>query len=643
MRRIPRSVIRSTRCWAATRRTLVSTSSNEVVMSSYAFHGNLRGVLCGECSEPLSGVKVRLYRLRSDQDAARLAVAEPKDTFRVLPAEEIDAKLERLIAEVDTDDKGGFVVRFDEGSRYQGEAFELDVYCGTVPHRLPVPPPRGPVQFSVTTVQPQWRERKDGNVAVWEHALSQRFWCFIRSLFDAWTICGRVTVCGTQRPASGVRVFAFDRDWLSDDPLGIATTDGDGRFRIDYLGANFRRGTWLNVELVGGPDVYFRLESPSGEIVQEPPSTGRNPGRENIGPCFCVALCVKEEPIVSHAWFTRVGEFNINSDISPTTGLTLAAQPAGFPNEHGGPGFGFWSTLKLVGDCPTTHPVTGAALRYRFGTRPSGSLAAPTWLTGSAVVAIKVGTRPVPWNFGSGSRLYPQDIVVAGSGGLSGTAPMPPPAAPPGPPPGSWGSMPPLILQPDADGWVTMPPGATNQGFSGPLIYASSQSFAPGGAAPGSGAGNAVAAPKSGVDVEIVFEAAPMPGGAGATLSNTLPRLHVNNWSEVAEATVAQLTLPGTTPCSAVTTALDLSYTMDHELVASWGIGLVTSATIPGGFPVFPGGTTPRGGFVSHHLDITPWPECAYQLTFSRKLKLTDGERPDSGRTSTIALFCKRT
>jgi hypothetical protein len=616
-------------------------------MSSYSFHGNLRGVLCGECSEPLSGVKVRLYRLRSDQDVTRLAVAEPKDTFRVLTAEEIDAKLERLIAEVDTDDKGGFVVRFDEGSRYGGGAFEIDVYCGTVPHRFPVPPPKGPVQFSITTVQPQWRERKEVRVAVWEHALSQRFWCFIRSLFDAWTICGRVTVCGTQRPAAGVRVLAFDRDWLSDDPLGIATTDGDGRFRIDYLGADFRRGTWLNLELFGGPDVYFRLESPSGEIVQEPPNTGRNPGRENIGPCFCVALCVKEEPIVSHAWFTRVGEFNINSDISPITGLTLSAQPAGFPNAHGGPGYGFWSNLKLVGDCPTTHPVTGAAMRYRFGTRPSGSLASPVWITGSAVVAIKVGSRPVIWDFGTGARLYPQDVAVAGAGGLSGNVPMPPPPPPsPLPPPGtSWGSTPPLILQPDAEGWVTMPPDATNQGFSGPLIYASSQSFAPGGGAPGDGPGNDVTAKKNGVDIEIVFEAAPMAGSLGATLSNTLPRIHINNWIEVAEASVNQLTLPGTTPCSAVTTELDIRYTMDHELVAAWSINLGTSATVsqdPPDFPL-PKGSSARGGFGVHSINTSSWPECAYMLTFTRSLKLTDGELPDSGRTGTIALFCKRT
>jgi hypothetical protein len=250
----------------------------------------------------------------------------------------------------------------------------------------------------------------------------------------------------------------------------------------------------------------------------------------------------------------------------------------------------------------------------------------------------------VMWDFGAGLRQYAQDIVVAGSGGYTGSMPAPAPAGPsPLPPPGSsWGSMPPLILQPDPDGWVTMPPDATNQGFSGPLLYLNSQVVAPDGTPPESGAGNPVASPRSGVDLEIRFEAAPVVGSTGTTLSNSLPRIRINNWAEVALAVVNQLTLPGTTPCSAVTTALDIPYTMDHELVLSWRLALMTSASIPGGTPVLPGGTASRGAAGTHHLDTTAWPECAYAVNFTRQLKLTDGEHPDPGRTGTIAMFCKR-
>src|SRR5213594_4370164 len=44
--------------------------------------------------------------------------------------------------------------------------------------------------------------------------------------------------------------------------------------------------------------------------------------------------------------------------------------------------------------------------------------------------------------------------------------------------------MPPLILQPDALGWVTMPPDGTNQGFSGPLLRLHSVAISPGGTPP---------------------------------------------------------------------------------------------------------------------------------------------------------------
>jgi len=614
-------------------------------MSKYTFRGRLCGSLCDDCLDPLSNVKVRLYRLRPDQDVTRLAVADAKDTFAVLSAEQIRAKEKSLLGEFETDDAGNFTAALGDVAKYAGEAFEIDVYCGTVPRRPPKPPPKGPVQFTVTTVQPQWRERESGMVAAWDYCLPQRFWCYIRALFDAWTICGHVTVCSTGRAAAGVKVFAYDRDWLADDPLGFGWTDASGMFRIDYLGADFRRGTWINVELVGGPDVYFRIEGPSGTVLlNEPPNTGRTPGRENIGPCYCVDLCVQDAPIVRYAWFTRVGDFNIYSDISATTGLTVSAQPNGFPNAHGGPDFGFWSSLKLIGDCPTTHPAGGQRMRYRFLSRPAGTAIVPSPITGAVMVdAVKVGTRPVSWNFGAGVNVYPQDIYVAGAGGNVGPAIVPPPAAPPGPPLGSWGSMPPLILQPDAAGWIYMPPDATNQGFSGPLLRLNSNALAPGGQAPGVGAGIAVpvASQKNGLDFEIIYEAEPDSGAVptGPTLTNSLSRIHINNWIEVADFSLAQFLAPGANACTAITNAVDISYTVDHELIRSWGLGLSTSAT-PAPTPFLPSGVIPRGGAGSVSWNTSTWQPCAYAVSFSRTLKLTDGEIDDSGRAPIVAMFC---
>jgi len=526
----------------------------------------------------------------------------------------------------------------------------------TAPGRADAPRADAPVQLTITTIQPRWREREDRAVAAWEYAIPQRFWCFLRSLLDAWVICGRVTVCGTKQPAAYVKVLAFDRDWLADDPLGTAMTDADGRFRIDYHGADYRKGTWLDVELVGGPDVYFRVESASGaELLAEPSSRGRTPGRENVGPCLCVELCVDEAPVVRHAWFTRVGDFDIYGDIDPDTGLTTRAQPAGFPNAHGGPGYGFWSHLKLVGDCPTTHPGTGQPMRYRFGARPTGSSAAPTWIRGAAVIAMPVGSRPVLWNLTGTVQTHAQTIIVAPSGGYTG--PLPAPVPTPSPvPPGPWGSIPPLVLSPDADGWITMPPDATNQGFSGPLLRFASSVLVPGGAPPDDGPGVAVspANQRNGTDLELVFEAEPVGGGGpGVTLSNSLPRIHIDNWHEAARFELAQFTAPGATPCSGITTAIDLRYTIDHELLASWQLSISSSATFPPpGTPVLPGLTVPpvppdevagpRGGHGTHHLDTTAWEKCAYAITFQRSLKLTDGEQDDPGRSPMVAMFCKR-
>src|SRR5262249_41874821 len=270
----------------------------------YIFRGRLCGFICSECPEPLSEVTVRLYRSRDDQNVTALAVANPKETLRALTEEEVRAKARALLAEAITDADGNFTVTLDEKKqKYAGEAFEVDIYCGTVPHRKPTPKPLQPRQFSITTLQPMWRQTEARFIAGWEYCIPPRFWCYIRGLFGAWTICGRVTVCDTKTPVGGVRVRAFDVDWLQDDDLGAAITDGSGRFRIDYSTADFQETIFspaINIELVGGPDLYFRVETLSNTpLLVEPPSRGRQPDRQNAGPCFCVELCLAEQPPVT--------------------------------------------------------------------------------------------------------------------------------------------------------------------------------------------------------------------------------------------------------------------------------------------------------------------------------------------------------
>src|SRR6478735_546464 len=110
-----------------------------------------------------------------------------------------------------------------------------------------------------------------------------------------------------------------------------------------------------------------------------------------------------------------------------------------------------------------------------------------------------------------------------------------------------------------------MPPDATNQGFSGPLLRVNSNALAPGGGAPGTGPGNPItpADQKNGLDFELIFEAEPVTGATptGPLLTNSLSRIHINNWVEVAEFSLDQFTAPGATPCSGVTNAVDIRYT----------------------------------------------------------------------------------
>jgi hypothetical protein len=197
---------------------------------------------------------------------------------------------------------------------------------------------------------------------------------------------------------------------------------------------------------------------------------------------------------------------------------------------------------------------------------------------------------------------------------------------------------------------VTLDPAATNAGFSGPLIQFDSTTVVPGGSAPSSGPGVVPAAPKNGTMLRIVFEAEPVggPTPAAPTLTNALEHIYINNWSAVNDLILAQFTGPGNDSCSGLTTSLDIEYTADHELMAEWRLAISTAASIPGGTPVLPSGTVPRGavGGVPPgpnpplHIDITTWPACSYTLSLTTRRMLTDGEDEDPGHPNPIT-FCK--
>ncbi len=605
-------------------------------MSSYIFKGRLCGYICPECPEPLSGVKVRLYRLRGEQNAVALAVASPKDTLAVHSDDEAQAKAKSLLAEAEVDAEGRFTVELSEKQKYDGEAFEVDLYCGTVPHQKPRRVPPKPRQLSVTTVQPLWRQQEERAVAVWEYCIPHRIWCYFRGLFGAWTICGKVTTCDDKAvPVSNVKVSAFDADWLQDDALGSAVTDGAGKFRIDYSTDDFQKTIFsplINVELTGGPDVYFKIETAGGQVLlSEPQSRGRQPDRENVGPCFCVKLCVdvQQQPPVDNPLFTHVGDFHIYGDIGAANGLTNSAVLG-----HGGPGYGFFGALKLRGYCPKQISATQA--RYRFLYEDLAALGTLNPITGPAVYPVLVGARLLLWDtFGTGPAWTFQSIYIQGWGATPD--PTPTPLVPPGTP---WGPPPAHIIVPDADGWILVDPNALDGGFYGPLVRFDTTQVLPALDAPGNGAGNAPASPKNGIDLRIIYQAGPVSASPSGPVSftNDLPHIHINNWGEVNLLDLQEFS-GGGTPCSKITNAINIQYTVDHELTAAWGLGISSAAAFPPP-PPLPSGNAPRGGFGTHFVNVAAWPNCAYVVSLSTRRRLTDGEDDDSGRTIQ-RVFCK--
>ena len=598
----------------------------------YIFKGKLCGYICRECTEPLSNLKIRLYRTRKEQNVTALAVANPKDTLNIIPDGEIKEKESSLIAEAVIDEQGNFQFELGKKQKYSGEAFEIDIYCESVPHLKAQLENSKPIQFTVTILQPQWKKVEENYIGVWEYCIPWRFWCALRARFGAWVICGKVTVCKQQVPVAGLKVRAFDVDWLQDDDLGSAITDSNGMFRIDYTFSDFNKtpfSPFINFELVGGPDIYFRIEDAGGTLLlNEPRSRGRQTDRENAGPCFCVDLCVdvQVQPPFNNPWFTHVGDFHIITDINSISGQTNAAVFG-----HGGPNYAFTGGMKLKGFCPKTSP-SGPALpmRYRFQYAPLSNPLMLTPITGDKVLPVLVGSRLIQWKLFDDNLVWTfQSIYVQGSGAT------PDPTPTPGGP-GPWGPVPAHIIEPDADGWIKIDQNALDSGFYGPLIRFNSAKATPSGLAPGNGAGNAVTDPKNGTPIRIVFEAGPV--GGAVTFSNELPNVLVNNWSEVRLVNLQQFTSGGS--CSDLGTDLNILYTTDHQQLASWNINITSAATIPAIVPPLPSGSTPRGGFGNRFIDISTWDSCSYLVTLTSRRALTDGENDDDADTSYVT-FCK--
>ncbi len=590
---------------------------------SYLFSGEICGRLCPECDEPLVGSTIRLYRPEREAggDGGGVATAtRVKQTLAILTPQQVEAKQALLLAEATLDENGRFAVQL--GESYDGGAFEIDVDCATVPH-LKRKPRSAPVQFVVTTLTPEWHEEKRQSVAEWETCLPSQFWSVIRKQFGGWVICGHCHAKGTTLPVADVVVSAFDVDWIQDDPLGTATTDASGHFRIDYSLEDFER-TPLGIpfELTQpGPDVYFHCELNGAPVLDEPRTRGRDPDREDVGPVFCVELelDVTVGPPVKDAHFTHAGDFDIDYDIDHTTGLTNKAVLG-----HGGPGYAFWGSVLFRGFCPKVNPGNPAeTMRYRF-LYDDGSGDTP--IAGAMIAPISAGSRPIQWDFGGGPVWVWQPIVIQGTG--VGSPDLPVPASGP--------TVPDHVIVADGDGWIEVDQRAIDDGFFD-LLGFDTAAVVPGGAAPVGSAGSAVPTPENGKSLKITFQAATVaPGPPNVIFTNDLAAFHVNNWVEAHALWITQLG----GGCNGIASSLDLEWTVDHELLRDFSVGISSAAGPQPLSNPLPSGVGPRGGFGTVHEDTSGWAKCSYTASLTAQLRMTDGHYDDSGRTYPLT-FCK--
>jgi hypothetical protein len=340
---------------------------------------------------------------------------------------------------------------------------------------------------------------------------------------------------------------------------------------------------------------------------------------------FCKLVCID---IHYHPWFTHIGDFSITGDISPANGLTVAPRGG-----HGGPDFGFGGNLSLRGFCPKHDPAhLSEEMSYRFLFQPAGA-PAPTPITGGFVAEVLIGTRYTMWN---GSN-HLQTIRLRGTGANGPTPTSGPDLEPPD-----------LIINPDADGWVKVDQAALDDAFSGYLMgFASGVGLPVGPTTTSVAAGTAVpvAEQKNGSDSAIIFQAtrdstiAAVNGGGAPDYSNMIAKVRINNWHEVAKLDILQFHSGGGTPCSPLGNALDIEFTVDHELLRTWSIGVSSASGETLDSPPVAAPPPSRGAAGTHHQDISTWPTCSYTVTLFTQRRITDGLGDDPGTPQSMT-FC---
>ncbi len=411
---------------------------------SFLVKGSLKGLLCEDCTENLTGVSVFLYTTDPNSNIGANVSASVDETFQPISVEQHRSKENRLIGTAVVDKAGCFLIEI-KGAHAEWP-LEIDIAINEVPNGSKKVDE--PFYFHVTTTVPRWVSASDNQdilVYNFEYTISSKWWCLIRGqYFDSWVICGRLVDCETKFPLAGFEVIAMDDDLLKDDELGSAITDSNGHFTIYYSSRDFKKtflSPIINIEtdafplrFTKGPDVFFRLKKDGTEFEFE----GPRDCRRNVDYCLCVELCLDNATIVPPPipdMYTHFGDYDrieIKDDISATTGQITKA---------GREQYAFFGSVFQIG---TYHKANEAneLYEYKFQTQvvsgPGVSPVSTAWVDveKNMMGRAEIGVR---W-FPTGDRENPyisKGVVIN---------------------PNSDDTADPLVLEVNVvDGWIQMP------------------------------------------------------------------------------------------------------------------------------------------------------------------------------------------
>jgi hypothetical protein len=378
---------------------------------------------------------------------------------------------------------------------------------------------------------------------------------------------------------------------------------------------------------------------------------------------FCICVC---PPPATNPIFTKIGYFNIATDIDQTTGKTNKGLTHPGLYFSGGPNFAFRGQLQLFGYCPVYSPAfPSVPMRYRFLYAIGGG--SPTPIAANlvnAVVQMQAGTRPILWPTSSGGAspiaILPMKTVQANVVVWGSTAPADPVA----PAIGAPYFDPTFYIQPDPQGWVTVDTNVNGAAFDGLLCFDTTQVPGLAVADPildardhpgGAPAGTAVspAGQKTGTDIMITFEATRVttfPPGTTADYNQSPVKIRVNNWTEVNNLWFKEFAGKQSC-CTPINDMLSVQFTVDHEEMdaGEWELGISScSPSAPGNIAyqtvsstlIPPGATqTARGAWGTIAEDTTAWVNCSYTVGLFTRPGLTDGMNDYQGYPNTLT-FC---